>query len=236
MRYAIDSARRVLFIELLDVSDSVSTVRALERIDADAAFEPDIDAYVDCNHLNHLVTANDVQSMALLASHGTPGFDGRVAIVAPETRAFDSARLFIVLASLRTDRARVFRTRSEALTWLEVVPTPVLVRPTESAAVAPDRGVTAPAQLPQAPRAPARTARRPASTPPETIDVLCLGGRCQGERRSVAPKVGQRYLITTDDGRAGWYMLTHDSGGVPRLVHEDTEFVDRRGTRPSRSA
>jgi hypothetical protein len=220
LAYAIDGVRRVLFISLIDTCDALSAIRALEWIREDPAFEYDLSACVDCGPLNNPIGIDYLRTIVQWAHDARSDFTGRSAIVARGSRAYAGARTFAVLASFRSDRVRVLRSRTEALAWLEVVPTLALVRPEP---VPHNLGQLRPATRPRVSQR-----QREIVSRHRLIEAECSGGRCHGERRSVSSNVGQRYLITTDDGRAGWYELSQNASGGLRLTPAESEQKDRQ--------
>ena len=121
-------SHRVLEDGLLVVSDASGDLGDdelldyMQRLDADESIRPTARSLVDFSSLDSCeVGSETVRAAARIAEEWyTPAKSYRVAVVAPSDVAYGLARMYATLADGNASAVRTFRTREDALRWLEI--------------------------------------------------------------------------------------------------------------------
>ena len=117
LRYTIDVAAGIVFVELLNVRYPGAVVAALRAIQDDPAYRQDFGILVECGYL-FVPTAEGIRELARACFRDRTELAGPVAIVAARQAVNAGARFFAMLTAAPRDRLRVFEVFSEAQTWL----------------------------------------------------------------------------------------------------------------------
>jgi hypothetical protein len=113
--YELDTARRLLMIELAGALTGADLEAFSERLRHDPAYDGTWPALVDASALNPAGLSTDMLRARAAVPRRKPV---RVAIVAPADAVFGLARMFQMMSEGRGNLIEVFRGRDEALAWL----------------------------------------------------------------------------------------------------------------------
>jgi hypothetical protein len=125
LRYAIDAAAGVIFVDLLSVKSPPAVITAMRDIRSDPAYRPTLGILIECCYLRGVPSAELIRELARACfTECRPEIGGLVAIVAASDTVYSAARFFAALTAAPRDRLRVFNHYSEAIAWLRPVPSP----------------------------------------------------------------------------------------------------------------
>ena len=118
-RYRIDTDRRMR-IEEYQGKTGLSDLRSiLSSMASDPCWSPDYHGLVDFSHAQLDLSANDVLRLALVLRNEAYRSKGWLAYVAPDSLTYGVVRM-LGYWSRNTDRVRIFQSRQEAESWLEL--------------------------------------------------------------------------------------------------------------------
>jgi hypothetical protein len=117
LRYTIDAAAGIVFVDLLSLRYPAVVVAALRAIPDDPAYRQDFGILIDCCYL-FVPTAEGIRELARACFRDRVELAGSVAVVATGHGANAGARFFATLTAAPRDRLRVFDVFAEAQAWL----------------------------------------------------------------------------------------------------------------------
>ncbi len=117
LRYTIDVAAGIVFVDLLNVRYPGAVVAALRAIQDDPAYRQDFGILIDCSYL-FAPTTEGIRELARSCFRDRAELAGSVAIVAAGHAVNSGARFFAMLTGAPRDRLRVFDVFAEARDWL----------------------------------------------------------------------------------------------------------------------
>ncbi|HSU95661.1 MAG TPA: hypothetical protein VLI40_00435 [Gemmatimonadaceae bacterium] len=117
LRYTIDVAAGIVFVDLLNVRYPGAVVAALRAIQDDPAYRQDFGILVECGYLVS-PTAEGIRELARACFRDRAELAGAVAVVAAGQAVNAGARFFAMLTAAPRDRLRVFEVFGEAHAWL----------------------------------------------------------------------------------------------------------------------
>lgn len=124
--YRVDAARRCILTVAEGTLTDAELLDHARRIESDPQTDPSFDEVVDISAVRGFGPSTEtVRSAAdVLRTGKRPGKSGRIAIVAPSDAGFGVGRMFEAFSGEGEHRVRTFRSREEALAWLEQAPSP----------------------------------------------------------------------------------------------------------------
>jgi len=119
LRYTIDAAAGVVFVDLLYIQHPAAVVAGIRAIRHDSAYRPEFGTLLECCYLRGVPTSEGIRELARACFAGCrPELASRVAIVAAGQASNAGARFFAILTGAPREQLRVFGVFSEALAWL----------------------------------------------------------------------------------------------------------------------
>ena len=115
---SIDAEARIVILKIQGEIGDRELLELAEVLATDPEVRPDLSLLIDLREADgREVTSAGVQALATRALVLSPG--SRRAVVVPSQLGFGMARMYEILSERRGGGARVFRSYSDALRWLE---------------------------------------------------------------------------------------------------------------------
>jgi hypothetical protein len=115
---AVDPEARIVTVKVDGELDDAGLLRLADELEGDPEVQADFSLLVDLRQaIGRKVTSAGVQTLASRAL--VLSRESRRAVIVPTNLGFGMARMYEMLSERRGGGARVFRSESDALRWLE---------------------------------------------------------------------------------------------------------------------